>query len=162
MKLIIILLLVFTPINAIGEDIMLHPDFPVIKNKYQMTSEWNINLEQPYNRRIEEGSLVIWRPGLTIWVNVWNNDNNETVKERLKWIISESSPEAFEVTSHEKGMIYIHGYRLNEKSNGEVSYSYNSYVLSENAHVQLSVYFDSEDSFKIAKSLVDSIEYVQP
>ncbi len=162
MKNIIILILVFISINAIGGEKMLHPDFPVIENKYQMTSEWSINLEQPYNRRIEEGSLVIWRPGLTIWVNIWNNDNNETIKERLKWIISESSPEAFEVTSYEKGTSYVHAYRLNEKNNGETSYSYNSYVLSENAHVQLSIYFDSESDFEIAKSLVDSIEHVQP
>ena len=65
---------------------MLNPDFPVVDGHYQMTSEWSLNLDQPHNRRIEEQQLVIWRPGVTLWISVWGNDNHESIDERLTWI----------------------------------------------------------------------------
>jgi lipopolysaccharide/colanic/teichoic acid biosynthesis glycosyltransferase len=39
-----------------------------------MTPEWALVLPEKFNRRIEDGSMVFWRPGLTVWINVWGND----------------------------------------------------------------------------------------
>jgi hypothetical protein len=71
----------------------LHPDFPVIEGDYRITREWSVTLPIPFNRRIEEGSLVLWRPQLTFWINVWGNDNNEGAANRIDWILSEASPD---------------------------------------------------------------------
>ncbi len=127
-----------------------------------MTQEWFITLGQKHNRRVEEGSLVLWRPGLTLWINVWGNDNNESIEERLKWISAESSPEAFGVNSVTKDNTYEFSYRLNEAENGKVTYSYNGYVLANDSYVQISVYFDSESESSEAKSIIESVKYVFP
>ena len=58
----------------------LHPDFPVIEGRYKMTEVWGISLDQKHNRRVEKGSLVIWRPGFTIWINVWSLKEGEKPK----------------------------------------------------------------------------------
>lgn len=42
---------------------MLHPEFPVVVGRYQMTPDWAVTLPRPFNRRTEDGSLVFWRPG---------------------------------------------------------------------------------------------------
>jgi len=155
-KLLVFLILI--SFNAFGGQKVLHPDFPVVKGKYQMTPEWSITLGQEHNRRVDEGSLVLWRPGFTIWINVWGNDKNESIEERLKWISAESSPNAFDVNSVTKGSAHAFSYRLNEKE----TYSYNGYVLTKDSHVQVSVYFDSESDTKEAKSIIESVTYVQP
>jgi hypothetical protein len=64
---------------------MLHPDFPVVEGRYQITSDWAVTLPQQFNRRIEEDSMVCWRPSVTVWTVVWNNNNNESQQERLEW-----------------------------------------------------------------------------
>ena len=91
---------------------MLHPDYPIMEGKYRMTADWSVTLNQPHNRRIEDGSLVIWRPGFTVWVNVWGNDNNQTIEERVKRIQSDVSPSAYEIISKKNGSGFIHAYRL--------------------------------------------------
>lgn len=161
MKKLVAFLVLFS-FNAFGGQKVLHPDFPVVEGKYQMTPEWFITLGQAHNRRVDEGSLVLWRPGLTIWVNVWGNDNNESIEERLKWITAESSPNAFEINSATKGNVHAYSYRLNETENSKVTYSYNGYILVNDSHVQVSVYFDLESEASEAKSIIKSVEYVQP
>lgn len=154
--------LILFSFNALGDQKVLHPDFPVVEGKYQMTPEWYVTLSQPHNRRVDDGSLVLWRPGLTTWVNVWGNDNNESVDERLEWISSESSPKAFKENTVARGDVVTYSYRLNESRNGTLTYSYNAYVLANDSHVQISVYFDSESELKEAKSVIESVEHVQP
>ncbi len=141
---------------------MSHPDFPLVEGKYQMTQEWFITLDQKHKQRVDEGSLVLWRPGFTIWINVWGNDNDESIAERLKWISAESSSEAFEVNSTKKENTYEYSYRLNEIENGRTTYSYNGYILSNDSYVQITVYFDSENESSRAKSIIESVKYVQP
>lgn len=141
---------------------MLHPDFPIVEGKYQMTEEWLITLSQPHNRRVDEGDLVLWRPGLTIWIALWGNDNNQSIDERLEAISSRSSPYAFDVNSKDKGITQAYSYRLNEMENNKVTYSYNGYILANDSHVQVSVYFDSESDLNEAKSIIESVMYIQP
>lgn len=66
------------------KDVQLHPGFPVVQDTYQMTKEWSVTLPGRFNRRIEDGSLVLWRPGFTIWTSVWGNDKKESAEKRLK------------------------------------------------------------------------------
>ena len=160
MKIFAIVLMIFS-LNAIGGERVLHPDFPVVKGQYQMTPEWAITLDQPHNRRVEDGSLVLWRPGFTVWINVWGNDNNESIKARLKWITADSSPNAYEIKSQSLDFGHRYTYRLNETENDNVTYTYNGFVLGLDSHVQATVYFDSEGDLKEAKSVVESIEYAQ-
>jgi hypothetical protein len=57
---------------------LLHPKFPIVEGHYQLTEEWSVDLPEAFNRRIEEGQMVIWRSGFTIWMAIWNNDKNQS------------------------------------------------------------------------------------
>ncbi|MBA6373487.1 hypothetical protein H4J56_18905 [Colwellia sp. BRX8-4] len=141
---------------------MLHPDFPVVDGQYRITNEWLITLNQPHNRRVEDGSLVLWRPGVTVWINIWNNDDNETIEEIIKWISSGSDPKAFDVESIVKEGLTKYSYRLNEKENNKLTLTYNGYIITNDSYVQITVYFNLDNDAKVAKSIIDSLEYVQP
>lgn len=76
----------------------LNPNYPVVEGRYRMTEVWSIDLPGPFNRRIEEECLVLWRPGLTIWTIVWGNDGGfGSAGHQLEIIKDEVSPEAFDL-----------------------------------------------------------------
>lgn len=84
-------------IAANREKTVLHPHFPVVEGKYQMTKKWSVTLPGRFNRRVEDGDLVIWRPGFTIWVSALNNDKNESKEVRLARLQKGMSSDAFDV-----------------------------------------------------------------
>lgn len=136
---------------------MLHPDFPVVEGQYQMTKEWSVTLPDKFNRRFEDKDLVLWRPGLTVWVSVWGNDKNESKEGRLKRIKSDISPQAFDIETTPKGEILRLRYRLKEgKEQGAVP-AYYCFAVGVTGHVQMAIYLDNEKDSKSAQSICGSL-----
>ena len=40
--------------------------FPLVEGEHRLTATWSMYLPEQFARRIEDGSLVLWLPGLTI------------------------------------------------------------------------------------------------
>jgi hypothetical protein len=139
------------------EAMSLHPDFPVVEGNYQMTREWAVNLPGRFNRRIEDGDLVIWRPGFTIWTTVWNNDREETPEERLDWLRDGTSPDAYAQETENEGQLVRYAYRLDEESEDKSQAAFYCFANGQNGHVQMAIYFDSEDDLPTAKQIWRSL-----
>ena len=141
---------------------MLHPDFPVISGEYQMTKEWRVNLPGDFNRRVEDGDLVIWRPGFTMWISAWGNDDNKTQQQRLSWIKEDISENAFDLIELNENNLLKISYRLNEESDDERVAAYYCFAVSNSGYVQMAIYFDSKDDLDIAESIWRSIIAIDP
>lgn len=141
---------------------MLHPDFPVIEDTYQMTKEWAVLLPTPFNRRIEGGDLIIWKPGFTIYIAVWNNDRNLSVDKLFDQVKSGISPDATDVLSESQGDILYFSYRLNEESGDNRAAAFYCYAVSSNGYVQAAMYFDSENDTPFAKKIWRSLHVTAP
>lgn len=136
---------------------MLHPDFPVIEGRYQMTKEWSVTLPEKFNRRIEGGDLVIWRPGVTLWIAVWGNDKNENADARLKSIRHDISPKAFDIQTSKTSHILRLSYRLKEgKDQGGVP-AYYCFAVGDTGDVQMAIYLDNEQDVKSAQTICGSL-----
>ena len=140
----------------------LHPDFPIEQGKVQLLGDWSIFLDRPHNVRIEDGSLVFWRPGFTIWISIWNNDNDETIEQRRDWIAVTASPDAYDILSARDGAVFRYAYRLNEEREEDNAQAYYGFVIGDDGHVQIAVYFDSESELGVAKSVVASVRKEEP
>ena len=134
----------------------LHPDFPVVKDKYQMTKNWTVVLPGAFNRRIEEGSLVLWRPGFTIWTTVWGNDHNETAEKRLDNIKQISDQSKFDETKLD-GKVLLYSYRLHEDAEDRRVAAFYCFAFGETGHVQMAIYFDKEDDASLANKIWHSL-----
>lgn len=137
----------------------LHPDFPVVDGQHQLTAEWAITLDGPFNRRIEDGDLVLWRPGLTVWIAIWNNDEGASIGERLAELKAHQSPDASAVEQHEAGAVVFHSYRLAEESDDERLPALYGYAFADCSHVQMAVYFDEEEALPAARALHRGLVY---
>jgi hypothetical protein len=133
------------------------PGFPLVEGDHALTATWSIHLPEQFARRIEDGSLVLWRPGLTLWLAAWGNDSNQTQAQRLAWIKDEASPAGFDVRESVPGGVTRFSYRLRDQSEDGPVESLNAYVIGDDGHLQLSVYFDDAADAAMAQRLVDSV-----
>lgn len=148
--------------NVYGGSKVLHPDFPTVEGTTKITQDWSLTLDQTHSRRVEDGALVFWHPGFTIWINVWSNDNNESISKRVEWIDSGTNPDSFDVESYLKGNVHFYLYRLNEETEGKVTHTYNGFIFSGDSHVQITAYFDRPADFNIAGNILKSIRFTNP
>ena len=135
------------------EKMSLHPKFPVVEGRYQITKDWTVELPGQFNRRLEDESLVIWRPGFTIWTTVWNNDHDETPEQRLSWIQAESNPDAHSQETENDGGLIRYAYRLQEESDDERRPAFYCFAIGQGGHIQMAIYFDREDDLATAKRI---------
>ncbi len=141
---------------------MLHPKFPVIEGKYQLTDNWAVTLAQKHNRRFEEGSLVIWRPGFTIWTTVWNLKEGEKPEALLKRLKEDISKDATDVVESGEGMPLRLSYRLKEESDDDRQPAFYGIAVSSSGHVQISIYFDDPKDLKNAQEIFASLTPMKP
>jgi len=137
----------------------LHPDFPIVEGEYKITSEWSVLLPSKFNRRIEDGDLVLWQPGLTSWIVVWNNDKNETKQERLYWVKKEQSLDSKSIKTMEKNEVLYYTYRLSENAEDKRVPALYCFAFSEYSHVQTAIYFDNEKDLLKAEEICYSLSF---
>jgi hypothetical protein len=144
----------FEPVESpVDPDDCLHPDFPVVTGDYKLSSTWSLCLPLKFNRRVEDGSLILWRPGITVYFNIWNNDHNQSIDARLAELRSSISANAYEFQEQPNGSVRQFSYRLVE--NG-VNVLY-GFVIADDGHLQVAVYFDDESDIDLARSMFGSI-----
>lgn len=144
----------FEPVESpVDPDNCLHPEFPVVTGDFQLTSAWSLSLPLKFNRRVEDGSLILWRSGVTIYFNAWNNDHDESIDTRLTQLKADVSSDAFEFQEQETGGIQRFSYRLVEDG---VSALY-GFVVADGGHLQVAVYFDDASEAELARSMFASV-----
>lgn len=122
-----------------------------------MTREWSIQLRQPFNRRFEDDSLVLWRPGMTAWIIVWSNNLLQTATTRLARIRRDMSQGAFDLDEFTHRDVIYFAYRLEEPSDDARVAAFCSFAVGTTGHVQMSVYFDDEADLPRARDLWRSL-----
>jgi hypothetical protein len=110
-----------------------------------------------FNRRIEDGDLVLWRPGITLFVAIWNNDQAESIADRFAWLREDMNPESFDTIEEDLGDRRRFAYRLREDSDDEHVPALYAFTVAADSHVQLAVYFDAEQDLQIALELWRSV-----
>ena len=143
--------------------VQLHPDFPIVEGLYQMTREWSVHLPSEFNRRIEDESLVIWKPGITIWTNVWGDDGKfNSSQERVEWLKKESPPAAFDSISEITDGVTRYSYRLQEGPDQGATAAFYCFAIGRPGHVQMAIYFDDPEHVTTALQIWRSLSPLTP
>lgn len=133
------------------------PEHPIVEGHQRLTSDWSIDLPGRFKRRLEEGDLHFWRPGLTVVLAVWGNDDHESPQQRLAWIREDMSPDAYDIIEETQDTLLRFAYRLHEESDDERQDALYGFVIADLGHVQVAVYFDDEPDVEVAWSILRSI-----
>jgi hypothetical protein len=139
--------------------LVLNPDFPVIEGKYQFTKFWNISLPSQFNRRVEDQDIVIWKPGFTIYLAVWNNDKNLSHNDLFDEVIKDISIDAFDINFKNHENVKLFSYRLNENMGDQRVAALYCYAVSADDYVQSVMYFDNENDVEFAVKIWESFKF---
>ena len=131
----------------------LHPDFPVVNGDYVMTKGWRLALPEDFNRRIEDGSLVLWRPELTLWINVWHGEGKVLVEDVLARLLADASAGRSEEKLDKSGGIARLTYELAEDDGDAV----NGFVVYPQGYAQIAAYYDSPQARTLAYQVIASV-----
>jgi hypothetical protein len=131
--------------------------FPIVQGDYALTPEWTITLPGKFARGAEDGSLILWRPGLTLWLNVWENDNNDPRPARLDLIKESASPDRFDERESADPTATRYSFRLHDENDDGPVESLYAFIIVDNGHLEVAVYFDAPTDEAEARKLAESI-----
>ncbi|MBX7166829.1 MAG: hypothetical protein K1X74_10850 [Pirellulales bacterium] len=133
------------------------PGFPIVQGDYPLTDTWMLHLPEPFARRIEERSLVLWRPGLTLWLAAWDNNHNKSQADRASSAKSRASVLRFDEREQSANGVTRFGYRLHDANADGPVESINALFFADEGHLQLSVYFDDVSDEAEGWQIVESV-----
>ncbi len=135
--------------TATAKESIMHPDYPIMTGTKQISEDWQLTLNSEFNRRVEDGSLVLWKPKFTMWINIWGNDHNTTIEQRIKEWQSDISKQAFDIKNNKDRF----SYRLSEDEGDKRVPAFYGFIFGKSGHVQLAIYFDDENSVAEAEQI---------
>jgi len=116
----------------------------VVQGRYGLGGAWAIDLPTPFRQRVEDGSCVLWRPGLTLWIHELDG------RTSIARLCEQTSPAAFDVRVDGEVLTY----RLREDSTNAGTASLYALVVGEASHLQVGVYLDRESDVDVARAIV--------
>jgi hypothetical protein len=129
------------------------PGFPLVEGLYAMTKSWSLALPERFALRIEDGSLVLWRSGVTLWINAFDNPDDIPQATRLASMKKVMSSAAMDVREERTGPLTRLTYRLRDDKTDSLT----TCVFSDAGQIQMAIYFDHEGDAAEAVQIAASV-----
>jgi|CXWL01.1.fsa_nt_gi hypothetical protein len=140
--------------NAIKPDVIFF--YPIIEGRNSLTKHWSIEATSRMFRRFDHGNLVIWKPGLTIWITSYGA-NEISLETRIK-AIQETISEKAEALEHAQvGSLHKIRYWLEEDDAGASQRACYITGLTKSEQIQLAVYFDGAEHVEEIEKIWSSL-----
>jgi hypothetical protein len=129
---------------------------PIDDGFVKITENWSFDIKSRLLRRLENSSLVVWKPGLTIWMNAYNS-NDLSLEQRIESVMSTRSEAAFDAKELKTNELTKMSYRLIEE--GEEGDQPSAYIFgfTEKYEVHLTIYYDDDKYLKDVESVFESL-----
>lgn len=134
----------------------MNDEFPFWVGRVALTPEWTIDLPLACKQRFEESQIVLWRPGLTIWISVWGNDTNMSREERQQKFAEDASACKYDESVVKNDALCYYSYRIDEESADQRAPAFQGFAFADHGHLQLSIYFDDESDAALATNILHS------
>jgi hypothetical protein len=138
----------------------LNPDFPVVSGAFGMPNQWTLTLPVQFNRRVEDGSLVLWAPDLTFWIDIWNNDANLSMQDQTARILKDANPARRAEKLERSGALLRLSYELTEEDSEQATMQHSSisgHVISASGYVQIAAYYDTPEARLLGYQVIESV-----
>ena len=133
------------------------PRFPVVSGDYAMTNDWSVTLPGEFFERIEDESLVLWRPAHTIWTLVWGLPPNVSRSGQVANLVKQREAEATELEVDETADRHAISYRLDSVQEGATVHALYGFVVSDRGYVQMAQYLDIVEDVERAREILQSV-----
>ncbi len=134
----------------------LHPQYPIVHGRHRLTERWSIYLAEDMNRRVDDESLVLWRPGFTIRFEAWLLTAGETHEQRIESVVAEV-PRRFDERRWADDSASAVSFRV--PAPGDTIAPLFAFVFGGVDHLIFAINFDRIDYEQVAYDVIDSLRY---
>lgn len=128
--------------------------FPLLIGRVGITSNWNLDLPRVFQMRMEDGQMVLWRPGFTIWLSAWNNNNEQPVEALHHDLVQAGSNNRYDESTEKRNGRLYHSYRIKEQAEDNRAPAFQGFAIDKHGHLQFSIYFDDEADAGLATDIL--------
>jgi hypothetical protein len=118
---------------------------PVEKGNINITNEWSFDVSTRMVKRIDKGSLVVWRPGFTLWIDAYKPEDKD-INARERKLLDIISPERINFESIRQDQLQKIRYELTEESGEYIQKSAYISGLTESQEIHITIYYDDPKS----------------
>lgn len=127
----------------------------------QITPNWRITLDKPYQRRIENDQLVLWTTGRTILMVVFRYQDARQREMMLAELKSKAAATGLETLESQQDAMVRFGYiQPEEISPGHVRLALHAFCAAETTCLQSAFYFDIPADLPWAIQTWETIQYL--
>ncbi|SFM71218.1 DUF2185 domain-containing protein [Marinobacter zhejiangensis] len=131
---------------------------PVGPGVVHVTDGWSFSADDLLLRRVDGDSLVLWRPGITLWISVYNSDNPD-IESRMDTLLEHASPDRTDLQRSGSDQLGKMSYRLVETVEGQNQSAVYMFGFGKTKEIHLSVYFDDESFLGHINKIWDTLTY---
>ncbi len=130
---------------------------PLEIGRINITKNWSFELSTHMLRRVEGGSLVLWRPGFTIWLDSFKAQSE--VEKRIKGVLDTMSPESKDLLNLSEKGFHKMRYRLDEETGLKTQAASYIFAFSEHHEIHMAIYFEDENDMSNIDNIWNSLEH---
>jgi hypothetical protein len=134
-------------------------DYPRVSGDYLLTGDWWITLPEEFAHRIEDDDLVLWRPGMTLRLALFDNDHRATIASRLEDIREDASPDRHDERQRRGRGVTQYSYRLTDENDDGPIECVMGFALTPQGHLEMAITFDDAGDAETAQAIFASIRH---
>ena len=117
---------------------------------------WSILVDSAFQRRVDGGDVVLWRPGRTIHASVFNT-NNTAAEEAIEKMIEGRPGIPVQIFDRQEPGLTGHAYLLPEGDQEHRYWGLNTWTAARGSVACVTIYFDDLDDLNWAITLWKSV-----
>lgn len=140
-------------------EVALPPGVALADGRVLLSEDWHLELGSPFWRRREEGSLVLWRPALTLWVDVTDHEAS-SASEILDEQLASLSSRVTDLRRSRRGRAVECSFR--QRSPSAPCPALRALIAGPQSYVDVHAYFDRETELATVRDIISSIDCAEP
>jgi hypothetical protein len=132
--------------------------------RHEITSQWSVELEEGYLRKVDAGDVLLWRPEArrTVYAAVFNTGNTEAEEAIERMLEGRGGGEPARTYDRVEPGIVGHAYLLPEGQGRHEYWGLNTWTAARGSVACVTFYFDTLDDLRWALDAWMSVQCGPP
>lgn len=125
-------------------------------NRHIIGTDWSILVDPEFQRRIDDGDVVLWKPGQTVHASVFNTNNAEA-EDAIERMIDGRPGIPVQMFDREEPGLAGHAYLLPEGDGEHTYWGLNTWTAAKGSVACVTIYFDNLEDLNWAITVWKSV-----
>jgi hypothetical protein len=127
-----------------------------VLNRHIIGTDWSILVDPEFQRRIDDGNVVLWKPGQTVHASVFNTNNAEA-EDAIERMIEGRPGIPVQMFDREEPGLAGHAYLLPEGDGEHTYWGLNTWTAAKGSVACVTIYFDNIEDLNWAITVWKSV-----